>query len=146
MTELKLEIELVPASSWGNNLRSILKPKMWKEISKSVRKKAKGRCEICGKKSRLHAHEIWEYEDKKHIQRLENIIAICPLCHGIKHLGKSELDTTANYDRLVKHFQKVNTCDLSTFKKERTKAFKDFEKRSRHQWHLDVTKLLKILN
>lgn len=145
MAKLKLKIELVPASSWGNNLRSILKKKMWREISKNVREKAKGKCQICGKIASLHAHEVWEYEDKNHIQKLKDIIAICPLCHGIKHLGKSELDTTVNYDKLVKHFQTVNKCGVATFKRERTKAFKKFEKRSRSEWHLDVTSLPEIL-
>src|SRR3989344_8527269 len=75
--KLKLTIDLVPASSWNQNLRSLLKPKMWENLRKETYKKYKFRCAFCKSQGRLHAHEVWDYDDKNYVQKLVNIIALC---------------------------------------------------------------------
>ena len=85
--KLKLTIELVPASSWNQNLRSLLKPQMWKNLREEVYKKYNYKCSICNSGGRLHAHEVWEYDDENHIQKFVDLIAICSKCHAIKHIG-----------------------------------------------------------
>ena len=140
--KLKLTIELVPASAWSNNLRSLLKPQMWNDLRKSVYKRYHYKCAMCGSGGRLHAHEVWEYDDKKHIQKLAEIIAPCSKCHAVKHIGLAGIQASEgklNYDNLVKHFMKVNNCDRETFEKHRNDAFKKFEQQSKHEWSLDLS-------
>ena len=77
----KLTIELVPSTSWFNNVRSQVSAQEWDIIRHIVYAKANNICEICGGKGNKHAvecHEIWEYDDKEHIQKLIGMIALCP--------------------------------------------------------------------
>lgn len=141
MSKLKLTIELVPSSSWQNNLRGILKPKMWKEIRKKVNKKDNERCSVCNSKGRLHAHEVWEYNDQSKIQTLKNIISLCYYCHGVKHFGYTTLKNSENKEKFVKHFMKVNKCDRLTFQKHLIDETGKFNERSEYEWQLDLTKL-----
>ena len=141
MKKLKLTIELVPASSWGNNLRSVLKPHMWKTIREEVYKKYNGKCAICKAKGKLHAHEVWEYDDDNHIQNLVGIIALCKLCHAIKHFGHTELEDAKgkiDKEKVIRHFMKVNSCSREDFMKHKIEVQKEFEKRSRHDWQLNI--------
>ncbi|OGM09469.1 HNH endonuclease [Candidatus Woesebacteria bacterium RBG_13_34_9] len=144
--KLKLTIELVPASTWDNNLRNLLKSQMWEYIRKSVYKKCNYKCVICKNKTGLHAHEIWKYDDKNHIQKLVNIFALCSKCHSIKHLGFAGLQISkgkVNYENLVKHFMQVNNCSREIFEKHQKKALKKFEERSHFDWQIDLSEYQK---
>lgn len=142
---LKLTIELVPASSWNNNLRSLLKPEMWIKLRNKVYSKHKFRCAICDSSTnRLHAHEVWKYDDKNHIQKLADIIALCPKCHAIKHIGFAGIKASeekVDYENLIRHFMKVNKCDRSVFEINLSEAYKKFEERSKYEWQLELSKL-----
>ena len=59
----------------------------WDRIRKQVYEDYNHKCGICGRDGRLEAHEIWEYDDTDFVQRLAGLIALCPLCHLVKHLG-----------------------------------------------------------
>ena len=144
MKKLKLTIELVPASAWNQNLRSLLKPQMWENLRKEVYKKYNYKCTICGAGGKLHAHEVWEYDDENHVQKLVDLIPICFMCHAVKHIGFAGIQASGgklNYQNLVKHFMQVNNCDRETFEKHQKQAFKKFEDRSRHEWNLDIRNL-----
>ena len=139
--KLKLTIELVPASSWNQNLRSLLKPQMWKNLREEVYKKTGNICSICGAGGRLHAHEVWEYGDENHIQKLKDLIAICSKCHAVKHIGFAGIQASrgkTNYEGLIKHFMKVNKCSREVFEKHQRQAFKKFEERSDQEWSLEL--------
>jgi hypothetical protein len=56
--ELKLTIELIPESAWGENLRKYLRKEIWEKIRKEVFRKANYKCSICGKRGKLHCHEV----------------------------------------------------------------------------------------
>ena len=138
---LKLNIELVPSSSWYDNLRNLISPKNWEGIRKNTYENFDHNCGICGSEGRLNCHEIWEYDDTVHIQRLEGFIALCNMCHFIKHLGYAGIladEGKLDYDSLIEHFIKVNNCDKKTFNKHRDIAFKQWRKRSKYEWKIDL--------
>ena len=67
---IKLTIELVPASSWFNNVRSQVTKYKWEKLKKYTFKRAHYKCEICGQKGRcwpVECHEEWEYDDEHKI-------------------------------------------------------------------------------
>ncbi len=139
--ELKLRIELVPSTSWYNNLRKVLPKSDWDKIRKKAYAKYGYRCSICGAKGRLNCHEVWEYDDKKHIQKFLGFIVLCGMCHHVKHIGLVGILTSEgklDYETVVKHFMKVNNCDGKTFKEHKESAFDEWRKRSRHEWHVDL--------
>ena len=146
--DLRLKIELVPSTSWYDNLREYISKADWDEIRKQAYANYGYRCRICGAERRLNCHEIWEYDDKRHIQKLVGFIALCGMCHHVKHIGlagilasKGRLD----YEKVIEHFMKVNNCDRGTFEKHKEKAFKQWEKRSNNEWQVDLGEYKNII-
>ncbi len=132
----KLSFQLVPSTSWYTNLRSILPN--WKEISLKVR--ASGHCDICGKAtSSLDAHEVWEYDDVQHTQKLKRVISVCKECHHTIHIGYAQiigLDKEA-----FAHYQKVNFLSEQLAEKDLDAAWDDWERRSDFPWKIDVQQI-----
>jgi len=141
MTDLKLTIELVPATAWYSNLRGVLPRKEWDNIRFKVYNDHNNCCAICGASGRLNCHEIWEYDDFQHIQKLKGFIALCEDCHWIKHIGLAGIKASEgqlDMQKLIDHFLKVNNVDVNTFEQHRSEAFKTFEERSKHEWKTDL--------
>src|SRR5256885_4202017 len=112
--ELRLTIELVPSPCWHSNLRKILPRSAWDKLRKQVYAQYKNQCGICNAENvTLDCHEIWQYDDEAHIQKLTGFIALCKMCHLHKHPGfaagliaKGQLDA----DKFHEHFLRVNQC------------------------------------
>lgn len=139
--ELKLTIELVPTTSWYRNLRNLIPKAVWDEIRKRTYRKYKYRCGICGTRGRLNCHEIWEYDDQNQIQKLVGFIALCSLCHHVKHIGYAGILASQgklDYQKVVRHFMKVNGCNRDTYEKHIKNAFDQWNKRSQYDWYLDL--------
>jgi hypothetical protein len=138
---LRLTIELVPTTSWYNNMRKVVSQSAWDKIRKGVYAEYGHRCGICGAEGRLECNEIWEYDDINHIQMLQGFIALCPLCHLVKHIGfagvqagKGEID----YEIVVQHFMKVNKCNREDFDQYRIQVIKQWQIRSKYQWEVNL--------
>ena len=139
---LKLTIELVPSSSFYDNLRKLMKRSDWDKLRKRIYAEYDNKCGVCGTDSnRLNCHEIWEYDDQNHEQKLLGFIALCPLCHHIKHIGLAKILASQgklHYESVVEHFMKVNECDRKAFEEYKKQAFAQWRERSRHQWKVDL--------
>lgn len=137
---LKLTIELVPQSCHYKNLRSELSKTKWDKLRKECYKKANYKCEICGKKGNRHpveCHEIWDYNDEEKIQRLEGLIALCPKCHEVKHIGLAEM--RGNFDRALNHFMKTNDLQREDALLYIEAISEIFYERSRYNWETDIS-------
>jgi hypothetical protein len=139
MPKLRLTIELVPASSWRSNLKNILPRALWLKVRREVIEKSGNICAICGAHGRLECHEVWEYDDNSHIQKLLGFLALCGQCHAVKHIGYTTLRRgggSFSMENLIKHFMKVNNCDRIMFNKHYKQALKTLQKRSRYDWEI----------
>jgi len=92
----KLTIELIPSTCHYSNVRTTVKPIEWDKIRFISYAAAGNVCELCGDtgknqgyKHNVECHEIWEYDDVNHIQRLAGLISLCPTCHQVKHIGRA---------------------------------------------------------
>lgn len=142
MSKIKLTIELVPKSSWLSNVRAIVTNKQWDAIKSSVYSKAYYMCEICGEIGPNHpveCHEIWSYDDKSFIQKLEGMISLCPNCHMVKHIGFAKIQ--GSFNKAVRHFMRVNSLGKDKAVKLIEDSFKIWEKRSKKKWTLDLSHL-----
>jgi hypothetical protein len=140
--DIKLTIELVPQTSHYTNLRSILSPDQWDKIRKETYKKAGYRCEICGGRGckwPVEAHEIWEYDDINHIQKLIDIKALCPDCHEVKHIGLASIK--GRLKEATNHFIKINKTHMAFAEKYINDQFELYYKRSCFDWKLDISLL-----
>lgn len=137
---MKLNFELVPESCWYSNLRSALPKEAWDILRKKAYARAGGKCMICGvKTSRLEAHEQWEYDDEKCVQRLKNVVAICRPCHEVIHIGRTQL--MGREKEACEHFMKVNECSYAEYRKALGEANALNRERGKKEWLLDVSAL-----
>jgi hypothetical protein len=141
---LKLEVELVPSTVWFSSLHNLLPRKVWGNIKKDIIKENGRKCQICGEvEGRMNLHEIWKYDDVKHIQKLEGFILLCTMCHHVKHIGLAGIlakQGKLDYDKVIEHFCKVSNCTKGEFEKHKAEAFEIWERRSKHQWKQDFGK------
>ena len=139
---LRLTIELVPETCWYSNLRDVLPRKTWDALRKEVYRLSGHRCGICGARPRrLECHEAWSYDDATHVQKLEGFRALCPWCHHVKHIGLASLladQGKLDYERVVRHFMRVNGCDRATFQRHYVEAMAQWQEHSRHEWTTDL--------
>ena len=142
MKKLRLNFELVPDSCWYSNLRSILSPAQWDIVRREAYSRAGGRCMICGAPAkRLEAHEQWSYDEQNHIQKLENVVAVCKSCHEVIHIGRTQL--TGGEERASEHFMKVNGCTYAEYRKALGEANAAHRRRNLvPEWKLDLSWLL----
>jgi len=138
----KLSIELVPKSCWFSNVRSAVNKAQWDVIRKQVYAKAYHVCELCGGVGPNHpveAHEIWDYDDKKLIQKLEGMIALCPNCHMVKHIGLAHVN--GKTEEALNHLMSVNKMSKKDAQEYITDSFMVWAMRSTKTWVLDLSGL-----
>jgi hypothetical protein len=134
----KLCIEVVPKTLWGKNLHRDLDRAEWDRVRRSIYKKYDYACSVCGRRdTTMHAHEVWSYDDKAHVQTLVGIICLCSLCDRVKHIGLTEVlakEGKVNWKVVVDHYCAVNKCDEDTFNLDRRAALRVHSIRSRFEW------------
>lgn len=152
----KLTIDLIPSTVWFSSVFQILNERgertKWQHIKEELFRTEGRQCWICrADDKRLEAHEFWEYDDKKHIQKLVSIHHLCVLCHMIKHTGFSchtdvgqakmaRLGLTEH--DLAMHFARINGCTEKDFKEHYHDEFEVWQHRSSHQWKQDFTRYI----
>lgn len=133
----------------------LLPKEVWYGIKQDIYSREGHQCYVCrSKEGQLSAHEFWEYDDEKHVQRLVGIHHLCNLCHKIKHIGfwchtiegKSKLKQEGlDREDLIKHFCSVNDCTREDFLKHEQKAFDLWQERSMHRWKQEFGQYTKYL-
>src|SRR6185369_15640711 len=125
-----------------NNVRAVLTAKQWNALRGIVADKAYNVCEICGgvgPKHPVQCHEIWSFDNKKLVQKLEGMIALCPDCHMVKHIGLAEIN--GKKARALRHLMSVNKMTINKAEEYVTEAFKVWAERSKKTWTLDISHL-----
>ena len=129
---------LVPRSSWYKSLANLLDKETWKMIRKRELRRAGYKCEICGYSGKgLHCHEIWEYDDKRKIQKLVGYRILCERCHLAHHLGFAAV--SGRLEETVEWISEVTGMKESEVWKLVDKAFEEWEERSKYTWKIDYS-------
>lgn len=139
MKKYKLSFELVPEECWHANLRSMLSKEQWDLIRKDAYRRAGYKCRICGRgNTRLEAHEKWSYDERKGLQKLEDVLALCKDCHQVKHISRAQLIGRGN--DAMEHFMRVNECTQSDFHAELGRANEEYIRRNKiENWVTDIS-------
>lgn len=135
----RLTIELVPKAVWFSNVRSMVSRQDWDFLRRNSYKKASYLCEICGGVGKHHpveCHEIWQYDDNKHTQKLLGLISLCPLCHEVKHIGLASIH--GRIDTVKRHLAKVNTWTERETNEYVSEQFDVWMDRSLYEWKVDL--------
>lgn len=141
-----LSINLIPTSSFFKNVRSEVSAEQWDILRRGCYKNANYRCEICkgvGPTHPVECHEIWDYDTAAKTQTLIRLIALCPACHEVNHMGFAELK--GHGEAAMEHLCKVNQWDMEKALDHRIKAFELWIKRNKIKWKLDLSHLQELL-
>lgn len=145
---IKLTVELIPASNFYNNIRSIVKKTQWDVIRKECYAKANHKCEICGEtgkeqgyKNTVECHEIWDYNFKSKKQILTGLISLCVRCHLCKHIGRAF--AVGKQAEVFLHMEKVNNWNHKQLVTYLRDVFIEHKKRSTIKWTLNLDYLVK---
>lgn len=140
---LALRVELVPKTSWYADLRELLDEATWERISLEVAERAGDRCEICGGRGPRHrpveCHELWSYDDRLRVQALVRLVALCPACHTVEHMGFANLHGGGTQARA--HLARVNGWSLARTDAHIAEAFRLWARRNQGPWILDLEEL-----
>jgi hypothetical protein len=141
MQNMKLTAELVPETVWFKSLAKLLPRKIWDSIRQNHMNQYGKRCQICEEtEGIMNLHEIWNYDDINHVQKLDGFILLCAMCHHIKHIGLAGIlanEGKLDYEKLIKHFCVVNECSVEDFRIHVNETFAIWRERSKHQWKQD---------
>jgi len=132
--------EMLPVSTWEDNVRTRVSAERWDRLRRHCYKAAGNRCEICGTQGMLEAHESWYLWDEMGIQRLERLLALCPLCHKAHHLGFAR--KLGIYDEVIMHIKKINNWTDKQLKEALQDAKDICDQRSQEPWDVDVSWLI----
>jgi len=139
-----LFVELIPTTCHFSNVRTTVKPKEWDKIRFISYAAADNKCEICkesgkdqGYKHNVECHEIWEYDDENHIQKLVGLISLCPTCHQVKHIGRAMI--IGKQAECFAQLAKVNGWSMQQINEHLEASFEIHKERSLHQWTLDLS-------
>jgi hypothetical protein len=143
-TPLLLRVELVPKTSWYTDLCQLLEEKTWERISAEVAERAGDACEICGGSGPPHrpveCHGLWRYDDRVRVQALERVVALCPGCHTVQHMGFANLHGGGTQARA--HLARVNGWSLARTDAHIAEAFRLWARRSSQgRWLMDLNAL-----
>lgn len=145
---LLLTIEMVPEPLWRKNLRSELSRSDWDRLRKMAYRRAEYRCEVCegsgleqGFNWPVECHEVWHYDDEAHIQRLDRLIALCPRCHHVKHIGRiSATEGQEGVARCLAHLKAVNGWTDEQVKEHVGVVNRQWQIRSSYEgWRQDIS-------
>lgn len=121
----RLYFELVPKNLMGKAPRTLMRKKEWESISAHVFKRAGYKCEICGSKSRLQAHE--RYGVCGNTLVLLRIMCVCASCHLVTHIGFAHVIGKQN--QAFKRYSRLNNLSLSDALIDFEDAMKEWSKK-----------------
>lgn len=140
-----LRADILPMSTWGSNLRGLLRPSTWDRLRCAVADAADNRCEVCGNQSlgpkqrmqRPDCHEVWifEREGSQFTQRLDRLIALCKLCHNVQHVGRGFTEDA------LQILQNLNSWSTAEAMKDIDRAKARFKLMGNLEFNLDLTVL-----
>ncbi|UXF74652.1 hypothetical protein K7574_21395 (plasmid) [Stenotrophomonas maltophilia] len=141
----RLTIELIPSSCWYKNVRSNVRVATWSRLQSLISTASGGRCEVCGGQGPQHpveCHEVWTFDDRLLRQRLDRLVALCPACHGVKHLGRWL--ARGQVQRPLAWYCHVNHVTPAEAAAAVRAALELNAQRSRRQYRLDVSWLQRV--
>lgn len=137
----KLQLELVPRTCWGQNVRKVVSDETWQELRHKYGAHG-NHCSLCGSDvgiSPLELHEVWEYDENNRKQVLIGFQSICSKCHEVKHLGRTM--KVGNGERAIKHLVNINHWGEKEVLEHVKMAMDVWEARSKCKYELDISLL-----
>lgn len=133
--------DMLPITSWGQNIREVFGQDTWDRMRKHSYMAAGFRCEICGANGRLESHELFYLENETCKQKLIKLMALCELCHKAHHLGFAK--SMNMLPQVHNHLIAVNGWTEKELEYYLEDAYETWLQRKDWPWELDVSPLQK---
>jgi len=139
-------IELVPSKAWGGSAARNLSQSEWKAVKYTTHERNKWKCTVCGGRGSgrwVDAHETWDYEidyeRNEGRQVLVHISSLCPDCHAVVHMGRSE--SVGKGEDALNRLAQLNGWTISQAQAYRDAQYAVWKERSKLNWITDTTML-----
>lgn len=132
MMYLRLAVEPIPAGSRRASLANLMPRGQWDHLRRSVYRKARYRCQICGREGRLYCHEIWQYNEETAYQFLRGFEALCRDCHDTRHLFF--ISDARRRAILFRHFLTVNRVTREQGIQHLVDVYRQQQKLNQRKW------------
>ncbi|MBK9161437.1 MAG: 3'-5' exonuclease [Nitrosomonadales bacterium] len=149
----KLEVGMIPANAWGQNVRAIVSESSWSMLryrfgaiydsySNYPDPALPLTCECCGGQflENLHLHELWCFDDEQGTQTLTGFKVVCEDCHNSIHIGRANKVGIGDVAR--QHLMKVNGWSDRQLINHLEKAQRQWVRRLGVEYSLDVKWLI----
>jgi len=133
-----LTIEPIPYASRLATLAKLLPSERWDTLRRAVYRRARYRCQICGREGRMYCHEGWHFNEEKEHQFLRGFKALCKRCHDVKHLIFVRDDLLR--EKLVEHFITVNCVTREQAEECLSAAYHRQQSLNQKQWIISYGK------
>lgn len=138
--KLGLRFVFIPAGIAHKNLASVLPGTEWERLRRLVVERAGARCEACGSKVSPRCHEVWKFNDRRHVARITRLRALCESCHVATH-ADSEKDLRMvgrdSHISVKEHFMRVNGLSEQEFWRHWKAETERLERRHDYKWTVD---------
>lgn len=139
-SKYKLWASMIPKKSFYANLRKVLTKNKWDSLRNFVYEKDSYKCSICGISGvKLEAHENWKYDYENSIQKLQDVNALCKMCHSNIHLGLAAIlahESKLDFHKLVEHWCKTNNEEITRFRDYQIKVMRLWDLRNQFEWKI----------
>lgn len=139
--------DLIPRTSWFDNLRAMLSQDQWDTVRRSAYRESNYRCAICGGSGKeqgfdwpVECHERWEWDDEGGIQYLSGVQALCPMCHKVKHWGFATTKDADFAKTGIPWIARVNDWTEKIAEVAVQGCFQQWRERSRKEWIVDYSR------
>lgn len=153
----KIRFEFIPKHQNYKNVRSYLQFKNsnfsdWKKIRDTIENRYKNKCCICQLTSQdfderettlTQCHEVWHFDDIKHIQKLMKLESLCVRCHQIKHINRFHKDETIK-NMLLKQYAELNNISIEQANKDYEFATAEKKRLNEEIFILDLSLINKL--
>lgn len=136
-----LRINLVPQTSWGRNLRALMRRESWQDFARDEIYSTTGSlCLVCGGRGDqwpVEADEVWRFDDSAGVQRLNAVVPLCPACHEVRTCGLAY--ARGRTEAVVRHLAWVERISPKAARARVDDALSTWARRSRRQWRIDLS-------
>lgn len=131
--------DMLPSSTWENNLRTSFTEDEWDRLRKFCYQAAGNACVACGSRGEPHleCHEAWSFDEATGVQKLKGLLCLCPVHHKAKHLGFA--NRIGRLNEVLMHLKWLNDWNDDQLQR----GLADVEARQRalssRTWKLDLS-------
>ncbi len=142
-------LNLIPRNLWYLNLRKMLPPATWDNLSKEIRSLQNYTCYCCGinsakiPKNKFHTHEAWLFNDQTQEVSLGALVCVCEACHTAIHYGFAGVKNKSHSS--FKRIMEINQWSAEVTNLYIEGEFEIWSKRSGIAWKLNLDSFKKWL-